>query len=712
MVLDILKSAESTWREIVKLANPLDSDKEVVIGTKPKQGNFEAYTDNKKIYINVDDKKFGKTFEDAIIPAYSDSANKLYGISKAIPDRELFDNLVFDNFLFVHFHEQFHPWICPNSKDDERKISKALYDGIKEAEPYLSRLEAMMKVNNSKNLIWDIVLNVSFLSKTAGYNDEDLEQKIKYVFSKNERKIQMQQIEGYPKGIMPILYMISAKNRTTDIPISLVGGMYSTLSFNNPDMRKKALAFFLEDLESKKIPEAKTLDIIKKMYGGFVSKLDKEEMRKRGIDEDEFKKRMHYTYNITNPDYDENQRYFISSLTKIFDAPSLRYESLKGFVKVLSPYISLAEKQGSPDQNSGGNGDGEDNGESGKSQEEMDGDSMAQTLDDLLGELDKKEADGLMEEAANSDGCGTGGSAKTMRAINILSADEYYKRNADIIDIRNPSQEAVSFSIGNRKKWKLVHTDTMTSAEVSRLDHKKIINFQKASGLPVLMDAGNGFFRLNQYIQEEMQQKSYDFQKTGIEIPDNWVFFQDSSGTMTCDQSYIGSRNRFDLLNRVKYGLEKGLYQICKEMKKDLKFGIVNFSNITEYGGLDSLVKIYESRNHPVKEISLTPQCGATEINSRVFGKIKTDLAPGKSIYTFVTDGDLQGDTISLYREIENFSSQPNNAFVFVEIETNSIFGNEIKNLSKSRPSVTHYHVSDVKSIKDKLGSILIKYTK
>jgi len=223
------------------------------------------------------------------------------------------------------------------------------------------------------------------------------------------------------------------------------------------------------------------------------------------------------------------------------------------------------------------------------------------------------------------------------------------------------------------------------------------------------MEAGGGFLKLNQYVLAETPQKSYSFKKTGIEIPDNWVFFQDSSSSMG-SKNYVGTGCKFDLLNRVKYGLQNGLYKVCKDMKKDLKFGVVDFSDVTRYRGLDSLIKIYESRNHPIKEVSLDPQCGGTLFSSSVFPKIKKDLSPGKTIYTLITDGDIQGDTDSLYNEIERFSSQKNNSFVFVEVMSNSIFGGRIKGLAKANKTVLYYNVSNIKTIKDKLESILIKY--
>ena len=220
MMLDILRNASVTWREIVKLATPLDSDKPVFIGANPKSpADFEAYTDNQKIYINLNNEaKFQKDLESIVVPAYKVAAHKLYDVTKAVSDPELVANLAFDTFLFIHFHEQLHPWLCPNSKFDEQSITKALFEGIMKAEPGLSKGEAMVKTNNCKNLIWDTVLNISFISKTSGYNNENLEQKISYVFVKNGRQIEYQPVTKYPAGILPVAYIMSAQNRPLTSP--------------------------------------------------------------------------------------------------------------------------------------------------------------------------------------------------------------------------------------------------------------------------------------------------------------------------------------------------------------------------------------------------------------------------------------------------------------------------------------------------------------
>jgi hypothetical protein len=724
MVLSILQDAKATWQEITKLARPADADKPVLIGSNKKsQSDIEAHTDNKRIYINLnDEQKFKKNFETIVLPAYKIATSKLYDVKNDASDLEALTNLMFDTFLFVHFHEQMHPWLCPNSRFDEKTITRSLYDGVKKAEPHLSKAEAMYKVNNCKNLIWDFVLNVSFVSKTSGFNNDSLEEKISYVFTKNGREIEYQPVTHYPSGILPILYMTSAHNNTTDIPISLVGGFYTTLSYNDSRVRKNALDIFLSDLSRKGIKHDEALDILQNMYAGIVADLG--DASKFGIDVKEYKERISRVTDLSNSQYEDNQKYFISTITKIFDTPSLRYNALKGFVKVLSPYISISKKQGSPDPNtnsggsgdegqgsSGSSGDESDDGSSGKTQDEMDQDSMGDTLDDLMGTLDGKEADGLLGEVANDSGAGSGKpSSKVIKRVSILAADEYYKKHADIIEVRNPSEENISYELGSKKIWKLVNSSTLTAVEVSKLNYKQILNFQKATGLPILMELGNGYYRLNQYREEETPLKSYTSQKTGIEIPDNWVLLQDSSGSMTTSPYYVGSKNKFDLLNRVKYGLEKGLYEVCKEMRKDLQFGVVDFSDATFYRGLDSLVKIYEARNHPIKVISLSPQCKGTECNSQVFNKIEKDLKHGKTIYTFITDGDLQGDVDSVYRAIERVSSIKDRSFVFVEIGETTSFGQQIKALAKGKPSVLYYRVSNVQSIKDKLSSVLIKY--
>ena len=63
-----------------------------------------------------------------------------------------------------------------------------------------------------------------------------------------------------------------------------------------------------------------------------------------------------------------------------------------------------------------------------------------------------------------------------------------------------------------------------------------------------------------------------------------------------------------------------------------------------------------------------------------------------------------------LFREIQNFAAQPDHAFIFFEIDSDSVFGQRINNLSHAMPSVMYFPVADVTSIREKLGSVLIRY--
>ena len=94
-----------------------------------------------------------------------------------------------------------------------------------------------------------------------------------------------------------------------------------------------------------------------------------------------------------------------------------------------------------------------------------------------------------------------------------------------------------------------------------------------------------------------------------------------------------------------------------------------------------------------------------------VFKKIEKDLKPGKTVYTFITDGGIYTPDSSLYNAIKKAASGKDNAFVFIEIGSTTGFGQQIEHLSKSNPSVMYYKVNDIKSIKDKLSSVLINYS-
>ena len=711
MITDVVRQAGTFWRDIARLAMPQDASVEVVYGKNPKsQAPFEAFTDNKKIFININDEgKLEKDLEKIVLPVYSHDAAALYGVANHISKAELLPNLGLDAFLFIHFHEELHPRLCPTDKRDQRKIAKALYEGLRASQP-LPRAATLRQVNNCKNLIWDTVLNVSYMQQVTDMR-EVLAQKVSFVFGKRGRVIERQPFDRFPHGIVPIIYMMSAANSTTDIPISLMGAMYATMSYNASDVRKKALDIFFSDLRHKNLSDG--MKVVQAMYKGLVHFVPEGELHKLGMTKKEFASHVALVDDIGNAAYEANQAYLHRALTRLFDTPGARYAALKGLAMVLQPFISLDEKQGSPDGRTQGTGDPDDSDGDPKDgspdDDAADGNSMGNTLDDLLDELDPDEADKLAQDAAK-DGDGTGGAGPSVASpVSIAAADQYYKKNAEALELRNPTKKDVSVDLGPRHRWKLTSSVTLTSAQVAQLNHKGIITFQAATKLPVLMELGQGSYRLNSYQLQTTHAKSFTTQLSGIELPDNWVLIQDSSSSMG-GGAYVGSGSKFDRLNHVKYGLMKGLYTACKLLGKDMRFGVVDFSDITRYEGLDSLIKVYDARHHPIKDISLTPQSGNTKLDLDVFARIRRDLTPGKTIYTMVTDGALENDASSVLRAIQGAVAK-DAAFVLVEIGVRSPLGVAVDALSKTNPAVLYRPVGNVKAVKDKLGSILVKYS-
>ena len=161
-VLQMLDTAESTWREAIKTEFPLFLDTPVV-KAKPDAKNkrhWQFYTDLKTTHMDVfKPEMVEKLFRDAIMPMYEAA----YGTTEA-PSQELLERLIHDNFTYLYFHEQFHPTFCPDSKTDEKQVDKALYDGIKAGDPRAQPQDLLRKVGNVRNAAWDQVIDTAFFT--------------------------------------------------------------------------------------------------------------------------------------------------------------------------------------------------------------------------------------------------------------------------------------------------------------------------------------------------------------------------------------------------------------------------------------------------------------------------------------------------------------------------------------------------------------------
>lgn len=664
-----LARAERDFRRIVRSTYPLSADMPVLI-EDPDGAPFGAYTDNRAIHVQIDPVAFEKQFAH-LAGHHKGSGHLLYGLSKAIQEPSLAEHLPYDLFLVVLFHELYHPLICPNSREDEKSISQAMCRGLKAVEPQLPAKDLLYKVDHCKNLVWDVVVNVSLLARLRRHL---LHERITTLFREDARAIEEQPVQELPRGALPILYLISAEQGTTDLLISLAGLFYASLSYDDPDTRARSMAVFIADLQKKGL--ANPHDWLVRWYHALDPSSD-------------FQKRADLVRDPRHPAYEENQEMLLKTMDRVFDRYDTRYAAIERLAEVLAPLVSPLEKQGSPDRNTSSWG-GEE-----ALPEDREVDSLSATIDDLAGELD---VETVLKEMAGNAQPGRGGLPQEKAdALRIFAQDELLKRIAEPIEIRAPGGGLALVDLGQQQRWEIKRSQDLTGTELASLDLAKIVEAQAATGLPFLMELAENRYKLNEFALAESPVRGWAPQQYTIDVPENWVLFLDSSGSM-CGAP-------FDLLLRTTYGIQKGIYEVCTVRKKDIRFGVVNFSSQTIYSGLDSFLTVYVSHTHKTKEVLFNQQSGGTSIDGSVFPRIWKDLAPGRTVYTLITDGYISNEN-EVFTEIEHLARSPNTAVLFIEITTQSELGEKLANI----PGVLYRKVDKVEDIRTSLEQVLIRY--
>ncbi|MEW6365332.1 MAG: hypothetical protein AB1714_11950 [Acidobacteriota bacterium] len=713
MIEGVLAEAVETWRRIVELAYPIYAATPVVLGRHPESpAPFEACTDNRRIFVNINNEaELESGFSGFAVPHYRDGAAGLYRIPARMSDETLLRNLEFDTFLFVLDHELLHPLVCPNSRDDERAISRAILAGFKKVRPELSGKELLYFVDNCKNLLWDFVVNVAFLASAAS---GILREKIRFVFARSARQIEGCDVSKFPQGVVPLMYLLSAKNRRTDVLISLAGLFYSTIAIADAGTRRRSVELFLDDLRAKGVCAPEALDALRGIYRGLVGEMDDSVLLEHGITRAEFLERVDLVADLANPKYGENQQHLLAAIHDILDDPSTRYPAITGIARAIVPFVSAFEKQGSIDQRTSSHGRGDE--EVPESSEEERAGSLAQTLEDLSSDLGKEGVDKILREIAGDpnparpagskgkQGAGAGGGfgKATIDALAAFAKDELYKRNAASIEFRMPSAGVALVSLGKQVRWELKSSQDLSSAELASFDLLRVIDAQMTTGLPILMELTADRYKLNEFRLAESPVRGWAPQQYDIDVPDNWVLLVDSSGSMCGDP--------FDLLLRITYGIKKGIFEICKKRGKDVHFGVVNFSTTTIFGGMDSFLKTYTARTRKTKQVLFEEQNGGTHLEAPVFGKMKKELKPGTTVYTLLTDGYIDNED-EVYKEVEKVAHTSKSAFLYVEVSSASGLGRRLEKLAKSFSNVLYRKVGKIEDIAESLKTVLITYT-
>jgi hypothetical protein len=770
-IKNCLKNASQLWREIVMISYPLYGDMPLNIDVKDDkdQPSFQAYTNGKAIWIKIGQAvKWHNDLLNQIIPRYDNDFPLLYRLNKNkhIESFEKSYHLHIDNFIFVLFHELYHPLICPDSREDERAVNIALYEGIKEALPTIDESKILNKVNNCKNLVWDVVVNLNFLYRSESADIDHLKDNITYIFLKNNRNIKKIPIPLFPSGIIPMIYIISAENNTTDIPIAFIGLFYSYLSYNTIDVRDLSINVFMEALNRHGLNQQTIIKVLRHMFTGFFDEVTDKEIQ---IFE-RFHSRTFYLtlidrfiHTIRNKkDSQTEAKNLLKIFINILNNEKLRYKALKGFIKALAPYISenTYQKQGSfdpdtssddssgsdeqsddeskndqagdEDKDQAGNNEDSDDDESGDDQssngqeddknkdqtennenseddksdqskqrraDKKNEEELGKVLDDILSAFPSEESDKISEKIVK----------QSIEPLSLMVLDNYFKRNAEpIIFVKQDEGPPQSIEYSRIKEWKLASSELLTAEKVSCLNFNAIDIFQRNTGLPVLVNLNNGFFQLNEYIEVEKSIYSDIPISINVEIPDNWVLFVDSSGSMTRTTEYHANPEiPYHKLMRVVYGLMKGLNDICKTYDKNIQFGTVNFSTETRFKGLDSLINVFNSRIHEIKKNILIPQCGWTSLETNIIERILQKVGKKKSVLTIITDGELS-NWQQVYHQLTQVSKLNYIVTVFIEIANESELGKQIK--AKKTKGIEYQYVDQIEDIGKKLKNILVRY--
>ena len=283
-ILQLLDTAEQTWRKTIQPEYPLFSDMPVLkANPDPKNPrHWMFYTDLKTIHMDVFKPDIvEKHLRDKLQHMYKEA----YGTSIA-PSNELIQRLLHDHFTYLYFHELFHPTYCPDSKEDEKLVDKALYEGIQEAIPNAPKPDILKRVGNARNAGWDQVIDTGFfyLSREGSALESRLERILEH------SQVDLQQIRRLPDGVIPIFDIIEFEE--TNKPFDsffypLTRAIYG-LTFTRDHNLRGAVFDYFKKRTAQQMNPAEFDDSMKQAMKGFVAELTPEQLRFSRIDPKKF----------------------------------------------------------------------------------------------------------------------------------------------------------------------------------------------------------------------------------------------------------------------------------------------------------------------------------------------------------------------------------------------------------------------------------------
>ncbi|MBL7100844.1 MAG: hypothetical protein ISS23_02730 [Nanoarchaeota archaeon] len=629
----LLNEAEYDWRNDIRKDFPLRSDTHVIRNKKKYLSgrDWDFSTDLKKIFAIIsNDEDLQKKFKNVIMKYWAGNP----------------EDLARETLHYLLFHELYHPEEAPFSihgeDNDNKMIHQAIRRGLLKAEPNLSPLEQVVKVQASQNGVKDFILDNRFSldNKVKGYVCDDI----------------------IPVWDVLELQDSPAKTNFYTITRFLYGVLYGPQSTHN---------FF----ESKAGKEGAVI------AGKALSTLIKKPVnlpKKKSI----AKKAKSLFENSSDKEFYNRIQGYVTAVREIFSTKD-RYKGIERFMAVLGPYVEKGMPQGRPDMQ----------GECGVSpqsilQDLLDGMSLeeqAHFISDLAEEGSEQFGDGEANSVTNSEG-----SDQELNTLDVFAIHEFYKRNHPKIRIVGGNKIGKSVVVGKRDCWDLKRSSVLTEDQLSKVNLKRIDMLQRRTKLPWLIDLGKGIFRLNEYELKPRDVKDVVYVDACIDVPDVVEFYLDSSGSMYQNSNNFGFNDgsRWDMLSNVLYGFVDALIESGRVVNKTTKLRVHNFADSQKSSEIVSVDDFWKG-NIEMLKVLFKPQNGYShediDISQHNDGLKRT--------YVVVTDGNLllSGRTDRESRKMKKLAEKSYNNVILFEIGGTYDLGNAVKN----DPNIVYHLVHD-----------------
>src|SRR3989344_7285123 len=326
-VIQLLETAEQTWRQTIRSEYPLFMDTPVVKAKKdPKNPrHWMFYTDLKTIHMDVfKPEVVERILKEKVHPMFE----KAYGTQLQQGD-ELVNRLLHDHFTYLYFHELFHPAYCPDSKEDETLVDKALYNGIEAALPSTPKPDILKRVGNARNAGWDQVGDTGFshLSRAGSTLEARLERALE------QAPVDLQQVRRLPDGVIPIFDIIEfeeSKKPFDSFFYPLTRAIYG-LTFTRDHALRGVVFDYFKKRTTQQMRPAEFDEVIKQAIKGFVAELSPEQLQFSRIDPQEFSRHVDEFYAHYNDSQGDilHEGLMVDIASLLLDKKS-RYDALRG----------------------------------------------------------------------------------------------------------------------------------------------------------------------------------------------------------------------------------------------------------------------------------------------------------------------------------------------------------------------------------------------